>query len=92
MPTLPHQPPAAEALLADGTTAAIRPIEARDHAAVLDLHAVRMSEESRRLRFFGASRRAPLIAAERLCAPRRPGCRLRQRAVTRWKMSSGARP
>ncbi|WP_431682381.1 GNAT family N-acetyltransferase [Kitasatospora sp. KL5] len=73
MPALPHQPPAAEALLADGTTTAIRPIEARDHAAVLDLHAVRMSEESRRLRFFGASRRAPLLAAERLCAPPRPG-------------------
>ncbi|MBP0450602.1 GNAT family N-acetyltransferase [Kitasatospora sp. RG8] len=73
MSAVPDLPPTAEALIADGTTVEIRPIAPSDRAAVLDLHANRMSEESRRLRFFGASRRAPELAAERLCGPVRPG-------------------
>ncbi|WP_035844205.1 bifunctional acetate--CoA ligase family protein/GNAT family N-acetyltransferase [Kitasatospora azatica] len=71
MPTVQYPPHAVEALLADGTTATIRPIGPADHAAVLDLHAERMSEGSRRLRFFGASRRAPQMTADRLCGPQR---------------------
>ncbi|PBC75854.1 hypothetical protein BX265_0540 [Streptomyces sp. TLI_235] len=63
----------AEALLADGTTAILRPLGPEDRAAALDLHAVRMSEASRRMRFFGASRLAPQLAADRLCGPPRPG-------------------
>jgi acyl-CoA synthetase (NDP forming)/RimJ/RimL family protein N-acetyltransferase len=73
MSTAHHPSLGTEALLADGTTAAIRPIAASDHDAVLALHAERMSEESRRLRFFGASRRAPELAADRLCGPPRSG-------------------
>jgi len=73
MPIVHHLPPAAEVLLADGTTAVIRPLGPMDHDAVLDLHAARMSEASRRMRFFGASRRAPELAADRLTGPPRPG-------------------
>lgn len=73
MSTVQHLPPAAEALLADGTTAVIRPLGPADREAALDLHVVRMSEASRRMRFFGASRRAPQLAADRLCGPPRPG-------------------
>lgn len=73
MSTAPYLPSAAEVLLADGTTAFIRPLEPRDRAAALDLHEVRMSEASRRMRFFGVSRTAPQIAADRLCGPPRPG-------------------
>ncbi|MFB7616820.1 hypothetical protein [Kitasatospora sp. NPDC056181] len=73
MSAVPHLPPTAEALITDGTTVEIRPIAPSDRAAVLDLHGNRMSEESRRLRFFGAGRRAPELAAERLCGPVRPG-------------------
>ncbi|MDH6144300.1 acyl-CoA synthetase (NDP forming)/GNAT superfamily N-acetyltransferase [Kitasatospora sp. GP30] len=72
MPTVQYPSHAVEALLADGTTAAIRAIGPADHAAVLDLHAERMSEDSRRLRFFGTSRRAPQMTADRLCGPQRP--------------------
>ncbi|MBP0454818.1 GNAT family N-acetyltransferase [Kitasatospora sp. RG8] len=64
----------AEALLADGTTVVIRPLGPQDREAVLDLHANRMSDESRRLRFFGVSRNAPRLAADRLCGE--PGERL----------------
>ncbi|MEV4611609.1 GNAT family N-acetyltransferase [Kitasatospora sp. NPDC049258] len=73
MSTAQHLPPTAEALLADGTTAIIRPLGPEDRAAALDLHAVRMSEASRRMRFFGVSRLAPRLAADRLCGPPRPG-------------------
>ncbi|MFF3110943.1 GNAT family N-acetyltransferase [Kitasatospora sp. NPDC057904] len=57
----------AEALLADGTTVSIRPLGPNDHRAVLGLHTDGMSEESRRMRFFGVSRNAPAQAADRLC-------------------------
>ncbi|MFI6444398.1 GNAT family N-acetyltransferase [Kitasatospora sp. NPDC050543] len=73
MPTTEYPPPTAEALLADGTTAIIRPLGPADRDAVLELHSARMSEASRRLRFFGVSRRAPELAADRLCGPPRPG-------------------
>ncbi|MER7673985.1 GNAT family N-acetyltransferase [Kitasatospora sp. NPDC096128] len=63
----------AEALLADGTTVELRPLGPGDHKAVLDLHAEGMSEESRRMRFFGVSRNAPARAADRLCGPPRAG-------------------
>ncbi|MDH6127306.1 bifunctional GNAT family N-acetyltransferase/acetate--CoA ligase family protein [Kitasatospora sp. GP82] len=72
MSTARHLPRTVEALLADGTTVEIRPLGPSDRAAVLDLHAVRMSDESRRLRFFGASRSAPQLAVDRLCAEPRP--------------------
>ncbi|MDH6121375.1 GNAT family N-acetyltransferase [Kitasatospora sp. GAS204B] len=72
MSTVQYLPHAVEALLADGTTATIRPLRPGDHAAVLDLHGERMSEGSRRLRFFGASRRAPQLAADRLCGGHQP--------------------
>ncbi|MFB7667728.1 GNAT family N-acetyltransferase [Kitasatospora sp. NPDC056138] len=72
MSTAQHLPHTVEALLADGTTVTIRPIGPADRAAVLDLHAERMSDESRRMRFFGASREAPQLAADRLCAAPRP--------------------
>ncbi|MER5352141.1 GNAT family N-acetyltransferase [Kitasatospora sp. NPDC002551] len=61
------------ALLTDGATVEIRPVTAADRRAVLDLHTTGMSEESRRLRFFGASRTAPRLAADRLCGPHGPG-------------------
>ncbi len=48
----------AEASPADGTTVEPRPLGPEDHRAVLDLHAAGMSEESRRMRFFGVSRSA----------------------------------
>ncbi|MFI6445680.1 GNAT family N-acetyltransferase [Kitasatospora sp. NPDC050543] len=73
MSTAQYLPSAADALLADGTTAVIRPLGPEDRAAILDLYAVRMSEASRRMRFFGVSRRAPQLAADRLCGPPRPG-------------------
>ncbi|WP_042380419.1 bifunctional acetate--CoA ligase family protein/GNAT family N-acetyltransferase [Streptacidiphilus melanogenes] len=69
-----HEPPRqADALLADGTVVTIRPLRPGDHDAVLELHAHRMSPENQRLRFFGISRRAPELTADRLCAPPRPG-------------------
>ncbi|WP_431682631.1 GNAT family N-acetyltransferase [Kitasatospora sp. KL5] len=69
------EPPvsAVEALLTDGTTVLVRPVEAGDRAAVLELHAHGMSEESRRMRFLGTSHRAPELAADRLCGPGRSG-------------------
>ncbi|MFI9366553.1 GNAT family N-acetyltransferase [Kitasatospora sp. NPDC053057] len=72
--SITHDAPAtAEALLSDGTTVTIRALRPTDHDAVLALHSSRMSDESRRMRFFGVSRRAPELAADRLCAPPREG-------------------
>ena len=65
------QPTAADALLSDGGTVTIRPLDAGDHAAVLDLHANRMSPDNQRMRFFAMSRRAPELSADRLCATAR---------------------
>ncbi|MFJ8441274.1 GNAT family N-acetyltransferase [Kitasatospora griseola] len=63
--------PGEEALLTDGSTVAIRPLVPADRPQVLALHAERMSEASRRLRFLGSSRRAPELTADRLCGPPR---------------------
>ncbi len=65
-------PGADDALLADGTTVHIRPIGGQDRAAVLRLHE-NMSDENRRLRFFGVARGAPGQTADRLCGAARPG-------------------
>ncbi|WP_404867387.1 GNAT family N-acetyltransferase [Kitasatospora griseola] len=61
-----------EALLTDGSTVRIRPLTPADRPQVLALHADRMSDASRRLRFLGSSRRAPELTADRLCGPPRP--------------------
>ncbi|GAA4833539.1 GNAT family N-acetyltransferase [Kitasatospora terrestris] len=71
MSTVQRPPTASAALLTDGTTVTIRPIDPADRAAVLALHADRMSEESRRLRFLGSSARAADLTADRLCGPLR---------------------
>ncbi|WP_411149212.1 GNAT family N-acetyltransferase [Streptomyces sp. A30] len=60
------------ALLADGSTVAIRSARPEDHDQVLRLYDT-MSAENLRLRFFGASRLAGRQAADRLCADPEPG-------------------
>jgi acyl-CoA synthetase (NDP forming)/GNAT superfamily N-acetyltransferase len=67
-------PRTAHALLLDGTTVCIRPVEPGDHQQVEGLYEA-MSPENLRLRFFAASRRSAAMAAERACAPPRPGYR-----------------
>lgn len=62
------------ALLADGSTVCIREVRPGDHASLKGLYDG-MSAGNLRLRFFGASRRVAEQAADRACAPRRPGCR-----------------
>ncbi|WP_028800097.1 bifunctional GNAT family N-acetyltransferase/acetate--CoA ligase family protein [Streptomyces sp. 142MFCol3.1] len=62
------------ALLADGTTVCIRPVLASDHDQLQGLYE-EMSPENLRLRFFAASRRSAASAADRACAPARPGYR-----------------
>ena len=59
------------ALLADGSTALIRPAEPADFAAVKAMHEA-MSAEASYLRFFSASRLAAEKEASRLCAAPRP--------------------
>ncbi|AKN74507.1 CoA-binding protein [Streptomyces sp. PBH53] len=66
--------PAVHALLADGTTVRIRTVVPGDHEQVEQLYE-EMSPENLRLRFFTASRRLPGLAADRACAPARPGHR-----------------
>lgn len=66
--------PPVHALLADGTTARIRAVERADHDQLQGLYE-EMSPENLRLRFFGASRRSAESAADRACAPPRPGYR-----------------
>lgn len=62
------------ALLADGTTVSVRPVTPRDHGRLHRLYE-EMSTENLRLRFFAASRRSAAMAADRACAPPRPGHR-----------------
>lgn len=69
-----HGPHTVHALLADGTTVCIRPVETGDHEPLQGLYE-EMSPENLRLRFFGASRRSADMAADRACAPPRPGHR-----------------
>ncbi|MFF9777940.1 GNAT family N-acetyltransferase [Streptomyces sp. NPDC013978] len=66
--------PPVHALLADGTTVRIRAVERGDHEQLQGLYE-EMSPENLRLRFFAASRRSAELAADRACAPRRPGYR-----------------
>jgi GNAT superfamily N-acetyltransferase len=69
----PDRPPV-HALLADGTTVCIRPVVPGDHDQLEGLYE-EMSPENLRLRFFAASRRSATMAADRACAPARPGYR-----------------
>ncbi|MER5518364.1 GNAT family N-acetyltransferase [Streptomyces sp. NPDC002763] len=64
----------AHALLADGTTVCIRPVAPGDHHRLKGLYD-EMSSENLRLRFFSVSRRSAAMAADRACAPARPGYR-----------------
>ncbi|WP_369213303.1 bifunctional acetate--CoA ligase family protein/GNAT family N-acetyltransferase [Streptomyces flavofungini] len=66
--------PPVHALLADGTTTCVRDATAEDHAQVQGLYE-EMSPENLRLRFFAASRRSAVQAADRACAAPRPGYR-----------------
>ncbi|MFF7474641.1 GNAT family N-acetyltransferase [Streptomyces sp. NPDC008092] len=66
--------PPAHALLADGTTVCIRPVTSGDHGRLRDFYDA-MSPENLRMRFFGASRRSAVMAADRACGPARPGYR-----------------
>ncbi|WNZ06629.1 GNAT family N-acetyltransferase [Streptomyces sp. 11x1] len=66
--------PPVHALLADGTTVRIRAVERGDHDQLQGLYE-EMSSENLRLRFFAASRRSAKLAADRACAPPRPGYR-----------------
>ncbi|WP_406346739.1 GNAT family N-acetyltransferase [Streptomyces sp. NBC_00648] len=60
------------ALLADGSTARIRPVAPGDREQILHMYE-EMSTENQRLRFFGISRSSGSRAADRACAPARPG-------------------
>ncbi|MER7187509.1 GNAT family N-acetyltransferase, partial [Streptomyces hyaluromycini] len=64
----------AHALLADGTTVCIRPATPGDHDRLKGFYD-EMSSENLRLRFFSVSRRSAGMAADRACAPARPGYR-----------------
>ncbi|WP_326576033.1 GNAT family N-acetyltransferase [Streptomyces sp. NBC_00481] len=66
--------PMVHALLADGTTVCIRAVTPRDRAQLQGLYE-EMSPEHLRMRFFAASRRSAAMAADRACAPPRPGYR-----------------
>ncbi|MGE6735700.1 GNAT family N-acetyltransferase, partial [Streptomyces sp. NPDC059900] len=60
------------ALLADGTTTCIRAVRPDDHAQLRALYE-EMSPQNLRLRFFAASGRSAVQAADRACAAARPG-------------------
>ncbi|WP_392959858.1 GNAT family N-acetyltransferase [Streptomyces sp. LN245] len=64
--------PTVHALLSDGTTVCIRPVRPGDHEQLQGLYE-EMSADNLRLRFFAASRRSAAVAADRACAPPRPG-------------------
>ncbi|WP_329267809.1 bifunctional acetate--CoA ligase family protein/GNAT family N-acetyltransferase [Streptomyces sp. NBC_01451] len=66
--------PTVHALLADGTTVCIRPVERADHEQLQGFYE-EMSPENLRLRFFGTSRRSAELAADQACAPAHPGHR-----------------
>lgn len=66
--------PQAHALLQDGTTVCIRSVLPGDHEQLHGLYE-EMSPDNLRLRFFAASRRSAETAADRACAPSRPGYR-----------------
>ncbi|MEU6370114.1 GNAT family N-acetyltransferase [Streptomyces sp. NPDC046931] len=66
--------PPVHALLADGTTVCIRPVQPGDHKRLREFYA-EMSPENLRLRFFAVSPSSAAMAADRACAPARPGYR-----------------
>ncbi|MFJ9898294.1 GNAT family N-acetyltransferase [Streptomyces sp. NPDC091280] len=66
--------PTVHALLADGTTVCIRQARPGDHEQLRGFYE-EMSPENLRLRFFGISRRAGEMAADRACAAPHPGYR-----------------
>ncbi|MFH8800808.1 GNAT family N-acetyltransferase [Streptomyces sp. NPDC017936] len=66
--------PPVHALLADGTTVRIRPALPGDHDRLRGFYE-EMSPENLRMRFFVAGRRSADQAADRACAPSRPGYR-----------------
>ncbi|MFJ6838649.1 GNAT family N-acetyltransferase [Streptomyces sp. NPDC091209] len=66
--------PQAHALLQDGTTVCIRSVLPGDHEQLHGLYE-EMSPDNLRLRFFAASHRSAEMAADRACAPPRPGYR-----------------
>ncbi|MFH9824994.1 bifunctional acetate--CoA ligase family protein/GNAT family N-acetyltransferase [Streptomyces bobili] len=66
--------PGVHALLADGTTVSIRPVLPGDHDQLEGLY-LEMSPENLRRRFFAVSTRSAAMAADRACAPARPGHR-----------------
>ena len=70
---VPNRPPV-HALLVDGTTVCIRPVDPPDHDQLQGLYE-EMSAENLRLRFFSVSRRSAALAADRACAPAHPGYR-----------------
>ncbi|GJF30467.1 acyl-CoA synthetase [Kitasatospora sp. NE20-6] len=73
MPSSDDPPAPAEALLTDGTTAVVRPLRPTDRDAVHELYTAGLSGHGGHLRFPGPGRRAPALAADRLCGPPRPG-------------------
>ncbi|MFE2629671.1 GNAT family N-acetyltransferase, partial [Streptomyces sp. NPDC059374] len=64
--------PTTHALLADGTTVCVRPVEPDDHDRIRALYDA-MSPENLRLRFFTAARSSAGAAADRACGTPRPG-------------------
>ncbi|KUL73796.1 MULTISPECIES: GNAT family N-acetyltransferase [unclassified Streptomyces] len=64
--------PTTHALLADGTTVCVRPVEPADHDRIRALYDA-MSPENLRLRFFTAARSSAGAAADRACGTPRPG-------------------
>ncbi|MFJ4648040.1 GNAT family N-acetyltransferase [Streptomyces bobili] len=66
--------PGVHALLADGTTVSIRPVLPGDREQLEGLY-LEMSPENLRRRFFAVSTRSAAMAADRACAPARPGHR-----------------
>ncbi|GGL16480.1 bifunctional acetate--CoA ligase family protein/GNAT family N-acetyltransferase [Streptomyces flaveus] len=75
--------PTVHALLADGTTVCIRPVERADHEQLQGFYE-EMSPENLRLRFFAASRRSAGLAADRACAPEHPGYRALLAETAGW--------
>ncbi|MGP3948969.1 bifunctional acetate--CoA ligase family protein/GNAT family N-acetyltransferase [Streptomyces sp. 7N604] len=67
-----HPPSEVHALLADGSTVAIRRARPDDRGEVLRMHEG-MSQEDLRLRFFGVNPLYAREAAARICAPARSG-------------------
>jgi hypothetical protein len=67
--------PPVHALLADGTTVCIRAVRQEDHQRLRGFYEA-MSPENLRLRFFAVNRHSAATAADRACAPARPGYRV----------------